>query len=546
MTLVHFCRKHLVEIITFGVFLIFSIWLMFSTFDYKDNSIFIASKAWSDFGSHIPLIRSFSYGENFPPQNPLFPGEAIRYHFLFYFLVAMLEKVGLPLNYALNIPSALGFFGLLVMLYIFSSTIFKSKVVGILTALFFVCSGSLSFLYFIQEHPLNKNFLPALIANEKFPSFAPYGPGIVSAFWNLNIYTNQRHFAAALALSLLLIYLLIKPLLKDHSVSIKTAILIGITLGLFFYFHLAVFIMTIITFSILAILFPKKLFIPIAISLTIGGLLSFPQYLYYKSAGVSFPIENVPGYLIFDRLSFTNFISYWFMNLGLHSILIPIGVIIASCINKKIFISFFVLFIIGNLFKFSPEIAANHKFFNYFMLIGTSYSAYVLVKLWNLHLLLKPLVIALTFFLIFSGIIELFPIYNDPKISIEDYPKNKDVAWVVENTPKTAVFFNSNYLYNPESIAGRKVFMGWPYFAWSAGHDTYGRYDQMKQFFAMTDHNMMCQFLSQHKLDYVSITKPNNEFSYDLNFWATNFQPIYKSPTTDLVIYSRQNICQSS
>ena len=53
-------------LVLFALFL-FSFWLMFHTFSYdpKTSSMMIATKAWSDFGSHIPLIRSFSMGDNF-------------------------------------------------------------------------------------------------------------------------------------------------------------------------------------------------------------------------------------------------------------------------------------------------------------------------------------------------------------------------------------------------------------------------------------------------------------------------------------------------
>src|SRR5438309_1368384 len=98
--------------------LAFSLWLNFSTFSYADGSMHIAIKAWSDFGSHIPLIRSFSFGNNFPPQLPLFPGSPIRYHYLFYAFVGLLEKAGLRIDFALNIPSALGFTFLIMIIYL--------------------------------------------------------------------------------------------------------------------------------------------------------------------------------------------------------------------------------------------------------------------------------------------------------------------------------------------------------------------------------------------------------------------------------------------
>src|SRR3972149_7715118 len=128
---------------------------MFSSFTSNENSLLISSKAWSDFTSHIPLIRSFSLGANFPPQYPLFPGEPIKYHFLFYAFVGYLEKIGLPIGFALNIPSVLGFIFLLLMIYFFSKMIFKSKVVGLTSIFFFLFNSSLSFLYFFKTHPVS-------------------------------------------------------------------------------------------------------------------------------------------------------------------------------------------------------------------------------------------------------------------------------------------------------------------------------------------------------------------------------------------------------
>lgn len=105
--------------------LIFSFWLMFHTFSYENNSILIASKAWSDFASHIPLIRSFSLGSNLPPEYPIFPGEPIRYHFLFYLVVGLLERLGMRIDFALNIPSALSFFLLICSIYLLAMLLFN-------------------------------------------------------------------------------------------------------------------------------------------------------------------------------------------------------------------------------------------------------------------------------------------------------------------------------------------------------------------------------------------------------------------------------------
>src|SRR5258708_453113 len=76
------------------VLFLFSCYLMIHTFSYDTNKhqIIMGSRVWSDFGAHIPLIRSFSLGNNWPPEYPLFPGEKIRYHFLFYAIAGILER----------------------------------------------------------------------------------------------------------------------------------------------------------------------------------------------------------------------------------------------------------------------------------------------------------------------------------------------------------------------------------------------------------------------------------------------------------------------
>jgi len=131
-------------------------WLMFHTFGYDSTttSILIAPKAWSDFGAHIPLIRSFSLGNNWPVESPLYPGTPIRYHFLFYWVVGMLERMGLRIDWALNIPSIIGFAGLLILIGVSGKKLFGRWVVGLIAMLLFLFNSSLSFLRFFAIHPL--------------------------------------------------------------------------------------------------------------------------------------------------------------------------------------------------------------------------------------------------------------------------------------------------------------------------------------------------------------------------------------------------------
>lgn len=523
--------------------LVFSFWLMFHTFSFKDGSLQIASKVWSDFGSNIPLIRSFSFGENFPPQNPIFPGPPINYHFLFYLLVGVLEKTGLRIDLALNIPSALGFFSLLLMIYKLSKLIFKSKAVAIISVVFFLFNGTLSFLYFFEKHSLSANILNEIIKNKDYASFQPYGNGLISAFWNLNIFTNQRHLAPAFAFSFFTLYLLLKHLYDQKTVKPLLATLLGFLLGLSYFFHTPIFIMTLIVLGIFFLLF-KNLRLPIFIIFLTCLILAIPQYLYTKSAEPGFKIIFKPGYLISDNLTFKNFINYWWLNLGLHSILMVLGFFLAPSKAKKIFLSIIPLFVIGNLFQFSPEIAANHKFFNYFIIIGYMFSAYSVVFFWQTKKF-KVLAVTLLFFCTFSGFLDLFPVVNDFKYNIADYPKNPDIAWIIKNTPPSSIFLNTNYFYEPASLAGRKIFNGWGYFTWSSGYDSFKRTDIQKKLLNPTDIKDFCSIANQYNLSYLSVKLQDvyTDFIFNKDFFDHSFPKIYINPTNTFNIYQLKAKC---
>lgn len=538
-------KKYYPEIIFLSITIIFSFWLMWHTFSYQKNIIYIAAKAWSDFAAHLPLIRSFSFGQNFPPEYPIFPGQPIRYHFIFYALVGCLERFGLPLDWALNIPSVLAFFGLILTIYFLAKLLFKKRFVSIFSVIFFLFNGSLSFLEFFKNKPLSLKTLMEILQNRDFPSFGPYDGKIVSAFWNLNIYTNQRHLALAFALILLTLIIVLKPIIQNQKLTYHRSIIIGLFLGITPFIHSAGFVMAIIIYSTFFLLFKnyrKQFLILSGLALIIG----LPQILLTQTGNVSSNFRFNPGYLITNNLTFFSFFNYWFFNLGLTFFIIPLGFIKSSSLAKKVFLSFLPLFIIGNLFQFSPEIAANHKFFNLFLIVGNIFAAYAIWLIWQKRICGKIIAIIFIFFLSLSGIIDFFAIKNDSLLSIIDAPKNPDITWIKENTPPDSLFLNSSYLYHPASLAGRKIFLGWPYFSWSAGYDTNQRGLIIKNIYENKNVQTTCQLLVNNQIDYFTLedTKGDKDLpEIDINFFKANFKPAYSNSKSDFQIYEVNYNC---
>lgn len=546
--------------------LLFSFYLMFHTFSYdgQKQEMRIATKAWSDFGAHIPLIRSFSHGANLsrflhgqPIESPHFPGEPIRYHFGFYAIVGLLERLGLRIDWALNIPSALGFFGLLVIIYLAGFSLFQNRWVSILSVIFFLFNGSLSFLQFFKTHSIAE-----IATNSRFASFGPWDGGPITAFWNLNIYTNQRHLAFSYALALIIFFTVLQCSRITHQgKKFLAGVGVGLLILLLWWFNEAV-----------------------AAGVLVAGLLLFHASwrnsfrLYWQRYDPQFPrvadwfaggvglvlilaipiftrvisqhsIIEAPCYLAPQPFTWQSCTWFWFQNLGLHTILIPLGLMLAPRTARNILLPPLLgIFIIPNLFRLSPDMINNHKFFNFFLILGNMFSAYALVILAKrlrsfigvlAYLFIGLLVVLSTL----SGIIDFFPILNDSKGSIPDLTVNPDAHFFATQTQPGDVVANSTWFYHPASLAGRAMYSGYTYFTWSYGYDQGGRERTLESVYRAPDQTQLCQNLQGTRIAYVELN-PNPE-SYLQPNWSlwNDLLPVYENPETKLRVYKTLTIC---
>jgi hypothetical protein len=550
--------------------LLFSFYLMFHTFSYDTDThtIHIAYKLWSDFGAHIPLIRSFSLGNNFPNpfthsfvQYPIFPGEIIRYHFIFFLFVGLIERTGIPIDWALNVPSALGFFSLMVLIYVLAKKLFQKTSVAILSVIFFLFNGSLGFVRFFTLHPLSSSTISDIFHAKDFPAFAPWGPGDITAFWNLNIYTNQRHLALAFTLILLFILRIVQTKHYSYKQQILHALPWGILFGLLPFFHQPTLLMLAIFMAMYLVIYPKQwIFIMTVGIMTV--LLVVPQ-ITLTGGGVR-SIEWYPGYIIHNDLvtqkeiirMLMRICIFWWQNLGLHSILIIAGFWWIPRSAKKALFPIIPLFIIANCFKFSVEAGANHKFFNLVMILGQMISAYVLVSIWNqihirrIHFFLRQFVTlflcCVIVLLTLSGVIDFFVITNDKTGSIADIPANEIATWIAKNTLPSAIFLNSSYLYHPASLAGRPIFLGWPYFPWSAGYKE-NRMPIMKTMYETRNTKIRCDLFTKYHISYVTVEDVKNDPNLpdiDYTYFRDHFTPVFTATGRHYAIYTAEELCK--
>ena len=206
----NFAISNSIELFYIAVFFLVWTYLMFRSFFIKDGTIYIGHSVFSDFGPHLAVIRSFSYGSNFPTQYPHFVAGDIRYHFLFQFLVGNLEFLGLRLDWAFNIPSILSIMAFLVLLYSFTVLVLGEKKIAALTGILFFFRSSFAFFTHISGMNSFKEFFDNL---KTITSHIGKTQNENWGLWSQKVYVNQRHLPFGMGIMMLMLIITL-PLFK--------------------------------------------------------------------------------------------------------------------------------------------------------------------------------------------------------------------------------------------------------------------------------------------------------------------------------------------
>jgi hypothetical protein len=345
----------------------------------------------------------------------------------------------------------------------------------------------------------------------------------------------------------LVIFLFLWKQKHQEKFSLNSYLIFGLVIAFTPLFHGVIFLLVCLSLPLLFFIDKQKKYFIVAC--VIFTLVAMPSIIYLKSTVESNQnpmLKFLPGYLTAYTFTWFNFFRYWFLNLGLLTLLAPLGFFLVPKRARLLFLFAIPSFLIGNLFSFSPDVATNHKFFNFSIIIFNLYAARVVTKLIDLRYFW---VMILIFFLTISGVIDLFPVINDTYFGIPDPSHKNDIEWIRKNTRPTDVFANSYYLFHPASLAGRKIALGWPYFSWSAGYDTEKRVKHLEKLYLSADKKTACKEIKALGVDYVSLNLNIRDVNlkFDDNFWRDNFPLTYDNSTkSGFLIFEAQKTCTGS
>ncbi|MCS7317987.1 MAG: hypothetical protein NZZ41_06765, partial [Candidatus Dojkabacteria bacterium] len=392
--------------------------------------------------------------------------------------------------------------------------------------------------------------------------------------YHRNVSNDSKNLIRVLSFELFSIYKLKRYLLQFVSSLFKVDyknlflfIFIGLCIGISNFWNGAIFI-CIVLFCIFFLTISKYklnyillIFVAIFIGLlqykffTRGNIQSIDVRVGYLAAHYD---DNVSLFMEFnelvDRYDIVGVFQRLFKVLGeiidflfvLNGIGLAVSFIVflfLPLLGKFLYIIFISPLFVSFIFQFTPDVATNHKFLVISFIFINFYIAFFVYKLYlNKYLVIKVLCLFSVILFSFTGVIDIISFINrnNEKFSVELDFSNDFYRWLVEETPKDSIFLTDYIHIHLLPAAGRKLFMGWPYYAWSAGYDTYTRANDMKLIYSSNDLNIINFLLRKYKINYILIDMHNrttNEYVLNEKIFDNNFTIVYKDTASNVKVY---------
>jgi hypothetical protein len=540
-------KKFEILMISLIAILVFDI--MFSSLGISGGRLKVGLSVFSDFSTHLSMMRSFSHMGNIPTHYTYFGGEDVKYHFMFQFLCGNLEYLGLRLDLALNIPSILSMIFSYFMLYVLAVKLCGKRMIGVITVLLYTFRSSAALFEYILTIPKGEIF--ETLTNSDICEFIGSTNHEDWGLWNLNVYCNQRHLSFSLIIMLFVIMLLLpclyeaadrigKYLKEKHFLTdifmevfvknegwkvkdFKTPVFAGLILGLSGFFNGAVLIGTVIVLFFMAAGSDRRL--EYVITAAIAGTLAFIQSKCFITSQM-FTTEFRYGFLS-DTDNFFGAVDFIRKMMGFLPLVLLVQFVHVRKTHKYIMFAFSMPIVFAFTVSLTPDIAVNHKYIMMaIMLLDIYAAAFIASYLEKKDFWFRAFGVLTAICLTATGFFE-FIILSRKNVDERaiHYSYSDDIMeWIWDNATKDDIFLTANYymmysgLGNSVILSGAQMYNGWEYFSWSAGYDTSARDETEIRIYSAESPEELYRLTSEAGIDYIVVDEINrNSDMYVLN-----------------------------
>lgn len=516
------------EAVFFLFLLAFLTWIMFYVFYIKDGILYSGFTVYGDYAPHTAMMRSFSLGDNFPTQYPHFGGEDVKYHFMFQFLVGNLEYLGIRLDIAYNMLSVFALLGFLMMLYSIARRLTGSGAAGVVTVALFFFRSSFTFFRYLWEHLRAGDLLKTLAENT---SFIGYTPNEDWGLWNFNVYLNQRHLAFGLLIAALVLWYYLDLVeagcshsekglawMKNRLFSAEAwkmrnpegALAAGLALGLTAFWNGAAVIGGLLILLGFAVFSDGKLdYLATAVTAVLFSVLQSKVFIRGSAVEAGF----YWGFISEDKSPAG---VLWFL-IQMSGIFFAGAVLLLPLLKKRLHrvltVSCLFPVVFAFCFSLTPDITVNHKYIMISYAFLAVLWAGVLTGLWkrkdgsrrSAAVIRRAAAVLLAVCLTATGIYDFVVILrnNGPGHRVTVNMESTLTDWLAEHLDSEDLLLTPEYSMSETTMSGVMMYLGWPYYAWSAGYDTYGRAQKAVEIYTSEDPAAVDRLVKEEKITYI-------------------------------------------
>ena len=581
----HLNRDNLFYLAVLLGWLVFGIWLMTSTFFQEGRYIHAGYSVFSDFAPHTALVSSFSSGQNWPTQYPHFANDGIAYHFMFFFLCGNLNYLGLPLVWSINLPSILGLVTFCLLLGSLALHLTGKRLTFLLVPLMMFLRSSMAFwtwlkdLFEYNDGPVSLAVIWRAILDQS--TFIGNTLHDDWGLWGVNVYANQRHFLPGLSLVLIVLFLLLPDLQAGLKIEhrwrgwfrlnnwlpantwarrrLLGAIMIACLMP---YWHGSALV------GLLLILAPMALFAKNRLSFLLVAVAAIAAALCQSALFAGEATRVVQPSLVFgflaDSRTLTGSLAYLFEMAGLAFPMMILAFWLPGWRRKILIAGFCLPLVFAFTVSLTPDVTVNHKLLIMTLALANIFIADLLLRIagktrqtpllsnpvaagnrsFGMRAIRAASALLLSIILMITGFQEIRIVHNVNRNSVAMDVDGPLAGWIRQNTATDAIFVTAPYHYHAFFLSGRSVWFGHAYYAWSAGHDTAGRWDTQAWLLEGGDGDLegVKSLIEQESLDYLIVDddlRRRDDLFLAEDFFDANFPLVAEFPALgDTKIYA--------
>jgi hypothetical protein len=444
---------------------------------YPDGLHTAPANNYGDLPFHFSVITSFAYGENLPPQNPIFAGMKFTYPFLIDFLTAFFIRCGADWRSAFFVENIALALSLVCLIEVLTLKIFKNVIAARIAPVIFLFNGGLGFINFFRDFGAQTaslfDFLVHLPNTYTMNAELALATGNVPLRWG-NVFTTllipQRSMLFGLPLVAMIITLWWMSYGEENDARTKRRYLLaaGVLAGLLPMLHAHGFFSVMIASVPMVLLFWSwdwaSFFAPIAV-------LAAPQALWLGGAQVRNKLFELHWWW---EAGESSPLVFWLANAGVFIVLLLLALLtknLSDARQTRFYLPFILWFIVPNVWTLAPWTWDNIKVLVYWSLASSPFVAAALAFLFTQRFVIaRGLAGVLLLALTLSGGLDvaraLSPAEN---VSLFGKDELEVAALLREKTPSRALILHAPIHNSVVALSGRQSVMGYPGHLWTHG-----------------------------------------------------------------------------